>query len=114
MDQLTSPEDAKARQIAVPPALVEAVQNDPEVLAKLSRAQLMMVQDKLTRQYLESPDALISHGTAVAEALRKTANLDPKEARSGIAGASVVFNFNVSKPPAAIDVTKEGITIDAD
>lgn len=114
MDELTTPDDAKKAQIKVPPKLIADVQEDPEVLAKLSRAQLMLVQDKLTRQYLENSDALVSHGVAVAEALRKTANLDPKEVRGGPTGASVVFNFNVSKPPAQIDVTPEGITIDAD
>ena len=114
MTTQTTPDDAKKTHIAVAPQLIDAVRDDPEILAKLSRAQLTMVQDKLTRQYLENPDATVAQGTAVAETLRKTANLDPKEGRAGPVGASVVFNFNVSKPPAAIDVTDKGITIDAD
>ena len=87
------------RHIAVPPKLVEAVQTDPDILSRLSRAQLMLVQDKLTRQYLYNSEASITQGTAVAEILRKTANLEPKEARAGVQGASVVFNFNVGKTP---------------
>lgn len=100
--------------IDVPPQLVDAVREDPEVLAQLSRAQLLLVQHKLTRQYLYSDSATVAQGTAVAEVLRKTAALDPKETRGGPTGASVVFNFNVAKPPAQIDVTETGVTIDAD
>ncbi len=108
MSDLSDPIDPVAgRHIAVPPQLVEAVQTDPEVLAQLSRAQLILVQDKLTRQYLRSGDASIAQGTAVAEILRKTANLEPKQTTSqGGNGFSITINI-----PQVGDV--KGTTIEA-
>lgn len=82
------------RYIDAPPQLVDAVRDDPEVLAKLSRAQLLLVQDKLTRTFLNSSDATVAQGVAVAEALRKTANLEPKGGPTGgAAGFSITINI---------------------
>lgn len=104
MTTQTTPDDAKKTHIAVAPQLIDAVREDPEILAKLSRAQLTMVQDKLTRQYLENPDATVAQGAAVAETLRKTANLDPKEGRAGPGnGFSITINIpQTAGAPAAV------------
>lgn len=81
--------------IDVPPQLVDAVREDPEVLAQLSRAQLLLVQHKLTRQYLYSDSATVAQGTAVAEVLRKTANLEPKGGAGGGAGSGFSITINI-------------------
>jgi hypothetical protein len=105
-DQITTPEDAKNALIAVPPQLVEEVQNNPEVLVHLSRAQLMLVQHKLTDQYLKDKEALVSQGVAIAEQLRKTANLEPKNI-GPTPGAGFSITINIPAMGEAKEVTIE-------
>lgn len=105
MSDITTPDDAKNSFIELHAKLVDAVREDPEVLVQLSRAQLTLVQDKLTRQYLNASDPTIAQGTAVAEALRKTANLDPKQAAGGSGGG---FSINIVIPGSDKSVTVEG------
>lgn len=94
-DTITTPDDAKKAIVAVPPQLVDAVRTDPELLAQLSRAQLMLVQDKLTRDYLKNVEAPVSQGVAVADVIRKTANLEPKQGTGPGAGNGFSITINL-------------------
>ncbi len=105
---------ALARLLNLPPAALEEISENPDALSQLSRVQLALVQEKLTRQYLDNPEASVAQGTAVHEALRKVSNLEGANAKpTGGAGPSVVFNFNVAKPPAVTVTDDNTVTIDA-
>lgn len=91
--------------IDVPPQLVDAVREDPEVLAQLSRAQLLLVQHKLAKKFLYDDNATVAQGTAVAEVLRKTANLEPK---GGAGGAGSGFSITINIPGTDKSLVVEG------
>ena len=99
---------ATKKSLALAPALVEACQEDPEVLVALTRAQLAVVQDRMVKGLLSDPNASIAQYSTVHERLSKNARLESKEAQGGAAGGgfSVVINL---APPASvtrvIDVT---------
>lgn len=114
MSDDTPQNPAIAKLLRLPPAVLEEISENPESLTKLSRVQLALVQEKLTRQYLDNAEASVAQGTAVHEALRKVSNLEGANARpAGGAGPSVVFNFNVAKPPAVTVTDDNTVTIDA-
>lgn len=94
--------------ISMPPALVEAVQEDPELLAKLTRGQLAVVQDRMVRNVLGNPDTTIGQLATVHKALSDNAQLKPAPGQGGAAaGTQLVINFIVGGK-------KEQLTIDND
>lgn len=101
---------ATEKALEVPPALVQAVQEDPSILVELSRSQLLVVQDLMVRRLIDTPDASISAHAAVHEAIRKNAQMDPKggDAQKGT-GFSVVINLNNDTPNKAIEVKAERV-----
>lgn len=108
MSDDTPQNPAIAKLLRLPPAVLEEISENPESLTKLSRVQLALVQEKLTRQYLDNAEASVAQGTAVHEALRKVSNLEPRQA-GGPAGGGFSITINIptqtdDKSPA-IDVT---------
>lgn len=91
--------------IHMPPALVEAVQESPELLTQLTRGQLAVVQDRMVQKVLGDPTASVSALVTVHKALSDNAQLKKTEAGTGAAGAQVVINFIRS-------AGKETLTID--
>lgn len=79
--------------IAMPPALVEAVQEDPELLVQLTRGQLAVVQDRMVSRVMKDPDATIGQLASVHEQLSKNARLKPEAGASSNSAAQVVINF---------------------
>jgi hypothetical protein len=98
---------ATKKSLAIPPALVEAVQEDPSLIAQISRSQLLVVQDMMVRKLMSNPDVTPAQLAAAHERLTKTAQLDPKDAENGRGtGFSIVINLSGSQAaPPAIDVT---------
>lgn len=85
---------ALSAAIAMPPALVEAIEDDPELLVKLTRGQLAIVQDRLVRRALSDPEITLGQLAVVHEALAKQANLKAaQQAGAGAGGPQIVINF---------------------
>lgn len=87
---------ATQHHIAMPPALVEAAQEDPEVLTKLTRGQLAVVQDRMVRRVLGDPDATVTQLAAVHKALSDNAQMKQAVTAAG-AGGGVTINFVFGK-----------------
>lgn len=92
--------------IAMAPALVEAVQEDPELLAKLSRGQLAVVQDRMVRRVLGNPDSTIAQLAQVHSALSTNAQLKPAAGTMVGGGNQVIINF--IRAPGKETVVVEG------
>ena len=94
---------AEAAHTELHPALVEAARDDPELLVKISRAQLAVVQDRMVNKLLDNPEASAAQYALVHERLSKNAQLEPKNgsAQQG-AGFSIIINV---QPPAATTPT---------
>lgn len=95
IDQLT---------LKLAPADIEALQDDPDALAQLSRAQLALVQTTMVHKLLVNPDSTPSQFAQVHERLTKTAKLEGKEG-ANTGGTKLVINFIRAGD-------KESITID--
>jgi hypothetical protein len=94
--------------ISLPPALVEAVQENPELLTELTRGQLAVVQDRMVQKVLGDPAASVAMLTAVHKALSDNAQLKPQAGAVGGGGAQVVINF--IRAPGKETVTIENAT----
>lgn len=90
----TLPADAISNTLLVPPQLVEAVQEDPELLVQLTRSQLVVVQDKMVRAILDDNKATVAQMAVVHERLSKNARIENKEGQQGNAGTQIVINFH--------------------
>ncbi len=104
-DKTTTPEDAENTAVALSPAFVTEVQDDPELLVRLTRGQLAIVQDRMVRKLLGNPDASSAQFAVVHEALSKNAKITKSEGATSGQGFSVVINLQGPKPPTEIDVT---------
>jgi hypothetical protein len=91
--------------INLPPALVEAVQENPELLTQLTRGQLAVVQDRMVQRVLGDPAASVSALATVHKALSDNAQLKKNDATAAGGGTQVVINFIRS-------AGKETLTID--
>lgn len=111
MAQDTTPlNPALDKAIAMPPALVEAIEKDPELLVQLTRGQLAIVQDRLVRRALTDPQITIAQLAAVHEALAKQASLKGgQQPLAGAGGPQVVINF--IRAPGKAPVTIEGTAV---
>lgn len=91
--------------ITLEPALVEAAQEDPEVLVGLTRGQLAVVQDRMVRKVLGDRDATVTALATVHRALSENAQLKPQPGVHAGSGGQVVINFIVGgkKEPLVID-----------
>lgn len=106
---LVSLPPAASHAIKIDPALVEAVQDEPEILTRLTRGQLMLVQDRMVRKVMGDPDASATALAVVHERLSKNAKLDPENAAVGKGtGFTVVINLGEPARPA-INVTPERV-----
>lgn len=102
------------RYIALPPALVEGAQDDPELLTKLTRGQLAVVQDRMVRRVLGDPEATVGALAAVHKALSENAQLKPAQgARAPGDGAGVVINFIVGGEKKTLTIEGQAQAIDA-
>lgn len=79
--------------ISLPPALVEAVQENPELLTELTRGQLAVVQDRMVQRVLKDPQASIAQLATVHKALSDNAHLKKAETVGPTGGTQVVINF---------------------
>jgi hypothetical protein len=99
---------AASAAIRVAPALVTAVQEDPDALTKLTRGQLLLVQDRMVRKVLSDPDASATALAVVHERLSKNARLEPeKGAENRGTGFSVVINLGEVPQSKVIDIKAE-------
>ena len=83
------------RQLAMPPALLEEIAENPESLAKLHRVQRAVLADRAVRQLLTSDSPSPQHMATLIEALRK-AEKDDLPQKSGAAGPG--FHFSIHLP----------------
>lgn len=104
--------EATRHHIAMEPALVEAVQENPELLAQLTRGQLAVVQDRLVTRVLNNPDSSIAQLAQVHAALSSNAQLKPAAGASAGGSAQVVINFMIGgkKEPLVIDGQTGNVT----
>lgn len=86
---------ATQHHIALSPALVEAAQEDPDLLVQLTRGQLAVVQDRMVRRVLGDPDVSVGALATVHKALSENAQLKNQAAVAANAGAGVTINFIV-------------------
>ena len=103
---------ANAKTLTLHPAIVEGVQEDPELLVQMSRAQLAVVQDRMVKRALESNDTTIGQLAVVHERLSKNAKLEPQQgAAAGHPGTQVVINFirAPGKEKVVIDSTPQQV-----
>ena len=103
LDESLNPNTQQA--ISLPPALVEAVQENPELLTQLTRGQLAVVQDRMVQKVLGDPQASVGALATVHKALSDNAQLKKNDAAATAAGTQVVINF--IRAPG-----KETVTID--
>lgn len=104
---------ALAQAISMPPALVEAIEDDPELLVKLTRGQLAIVQDRLVKRALTDSEITLSQLAIVHEALAKQANLKGTQAQVGAGpGGQVVINFFVGDKKEAFVIEGQGQVTD--
>ncbi len=103
-----APTVAELAPIEVPPQLIEACQNDPELLTMLARGQLALVQHRMVHKILNNPDVSVGQFVAVHERLAKIAKVEgpDKSAQGAGPGFSVVINLGDAGPATkTIDVT---------
>lgn len=81
------------RAIALPPALVEACQDDPELLVQLTRGQLAVVQDRMVGKVLGDAEATVTQLVTVHEALSRNANIKPAANQGLGSGTQITINF---------------------
>ncbi len=85
---------AIAKALDMPPALVQAIQKEPELLVALTRGQLAIVQDRMIRMALADPTITLGQLAVVHERLSKNAKLEQTAAPAQGAGApQVVINI---------------------
>ena len=94
-------------KVAMPPALVEAIQNDPELLVALARGQLSLVQDRMVRKVLNDPHATAAAMAVVHERLSKIARVDGGAAPAGHGGSAQVV-INIIRRSGSKGLTIEG------
>lgn len=101
---------ATQHHIAMAPALVEAAQEDPEVLTKLTRGQLAVVQDRMVRKVLGDSEATIGQLATVHKALSDNAQL--KQAAAAVGGAGgVTINFVFGKKKESLVIEGEAMDV---
>jgi hypothetical protein len=98
----TTPQDAISRHLSLPPAMLEAIGEDPEVLVNLSRVQLALVNDRMVKKLMATPDPSPNQFTAVSEQLRKTATMTGASVDTKGTGFSVNIVINQSPSPARV------------
>lgn len=104
---------ATEAHIHMPPALVQAAQDDPEVLVKLTRGQLAVVQDRMVQKVLTEADTSLSALATVHERLSRNAKIEKADVVGG-AGAAVVVNFIVGGKKEVLTIDNEtGKPLDA-
>jgi hypothetical protein len=86
------PSVAELAHIAMPPALIDAAREDPDIIVQAARAQAMLVQDRMVQKLIHNPEASIGQYVAVHERLTKTAKIDAAQPAQS-AGQQVVINI---------------------
>lgn len=99
---------AMAEAIKMPPALVQAIQEDPELLVELTRGQLALVQDRMIRKALADPEISLAQLAVVHERLSKNARLEPKEGAPGAGAGAPKVVINIIRGSGRPGVTIEG------
>lgn len=94
--------------VAVPPALIEEVQQNPDALVEITRGQLALVQDRMVRKVLADGSASIAQLAVVHERLSKNAGFESKERGGGGKPPQVVINFIRDGERAPVTITAEG------
>jgi hypothetical protein len=101
---------AEAQHTALHPALVEAARDDPDLLVKISRAQLAVVQDRMVNKLLDNPEASAAQYALVHERLSKNAQLEPKNG-AGQQGTGFSIVINVQPPAVTAPTTHQTIDV---
>lgn len=97
---------AEAHAVALSPKLVELCQDDPELLQRLARGQLAIVQDRLVRKVLNNPDVTPAQLAIVHERLSKISRVEGTPPAAGGAGQQVTIN--IIRAPGKDQVVIEG------
>ena len=91
---MTTPQDAFDKQLALSPAYLEAIADNPDELVKLTRVQLAMVNYKMVSKLLGNQESTPSQYVAVSDQLRKTVSLN--NATDGGVGAGFSINITLT------------------
>lgn len=101
---------AVAQQLAVPPAMLEAVEKDPRVLSGVARKMLLVQMDAIHRR-LRDPNAPIGQRQAFADFLAKVGDAVPKASSQGAVAAgvsiNVVFGDNAAAAAKTVEIVQE-------
>ncbi len=111
LEQLDSATDS---HIAMPPALVQGAQEDPELLVQLTRGQLAVIQDRMVRRVLGDPEATVGALATVHKALSENAQLKPGQGVRGAAGdgVGVVINFIIGSEKKSLTIEGQAQPVD--
>ncbi len=97
MTAMDSANPAVTAQTRIPPALLEAVADDPAVGRRMFRKMMMVQADKLHRLSLD-PNTATSLRLQIAEWFSKNADFAPKAlAANASAGPTFSININMDK-----------------
>lgn len=88
---------ASLAKMDLPPALLEAIIEDPEQLATLHRVQRAIIADVAVKQMLGNPGTTVNQFIAMIEALRK-AEESGKVKETGWGGGGPGFAFTILLP----------------
>lgn len=109
-DITTTPDDAKRHAIIIPPELVTICQNDPEEFVRLTRGQLVIVQDRMVQKLLDNQSATVAQYATVHERLSKNAQVEPKDIHAQGGGFHIVLNLGPAPAPPTRAVTTIDVT----
>ena len=90
---------AIARQIALPPALLEAIGKDPAAFTELTRSQLAVVNHRLVTLVMGMENPTVANLATVSDHLRKA--LSGREDVQSSGGTGFTVNIVVGDQPSA-------------
>lgn len=96
---------ASLRRLELPPALLEAIIEDPDQLATLHRVQRAVIADVAVKKMLANPETSTGQYIAMIEALRKAEESGKTREHGGYTGPG--FAFQIILPGAG-----ESISVD--
>lgn len=87
---------ASLSKLDLPPALLEAIIEDPEQLATLHRVQRAVIADVAVKQMLANPETSVNQYISMIEALRKAE--ESGKVREGPGHGGPGFYFSIQLP----------------
>lgn len=111
---ITQPDDARAKNYAIPPQLVEDVQSDPEKIRPVARSMMAVNLHNLFKR-VQHPAVSVKDRIEFQQLINKMAALELKDTQAGSNGSgfSIVINIPGSDKGVTIDGTASKIVEDA-